>query len=78
TRINKEGELIITARRYRSQERNRQDATDRLVALVAKAAVSPKPRKKKKPSLAAKRRRLDEKRKQSERKQKRKPIRYSD
>jgi ribosome-associated protein len=78
TRINKEGELIITARRYRSQERNRQDATDRLVALVAKAAVKPKPRKKKKPSLAAKKRRLDEKRKQSERKQKRKPIRYSD
>ncbi|MGD8570530.1 MAG: alternative ribosome rescue aminoacyl-tRNA hydrolase ArfB [Gammaproteobacteria bacterium] len=76
TRINKDGELVITARRYRSQERNRQDATDRLVALVEKAMVVPKPRKKRKPSRAAKKRRLDEKRKQADKKQRRKRVRY--
>lgn len=78
TRINKEGELVITARRYRSQERNRQDATERLAALIEKATVKPKPRKKRKPSPAAKKRRLDEKRKQSDKKQRRKRIRHDD
>jgi ribosome-associated protein len=78
TRINKDGELVITARRYRSQERNRQDATDRLVTLIEKAMVAPKPRKKRKPSLAAKKRRLDEKRKRADKKQQRKRIRYDD
>lgn len=78
TRINKDGELMITARRYRSQERNRQDATDRLVALIEKAMVTPKPRKKRKPSLGAKKRRLEEKRKRADKKQQRKRVRYDD
>ena len=78
TRINKEGELVITARRFRSQERNRQDATERLVALIQKATFKPKPRKKRKPSLAAKKRRLDEKRKRSDKKQQRRRVGYSD
>lgn len=78
TRINKEGELIISARRFRSQERNRQDAVERLVALIQKATFKPKPRKKRKPSLAAKKRRLEEKRKRSDKKQQRKRVGYSD
>lgn len=38
SRVTQDGELLITARRFRSQERNRQDATDRLIALIRKAA----------------------------------------
>jgi ribosome-associated protein len=45
-RITDEGILIINAKRYRSQERNRQDAIDRLANLIHQAAVPPKERKK--------------------------------
>lgn len=74
SRVTKEGELLITARRYRTQERNRQDAIDRLVALIQQAAVRPKPRLKRKPSKAAKKRRLDGKRRQAEKKNKRRAV----
>ena len=57
--------LIIEARRFRTQERNRQDALERLVALIRKAAEKPKPRRKTKPPLASKQRRLEEKRRRS-------------
>nr|TFG52611.1 MAG: aminoacyl-tRNA hydrolase [Hyphomicrobiales bacterium] len=60
-RINKEGVLVITARRFRTQERNRADARERLIELIKRAGIPPKPRKKTKPSKAVKRRRLDEK-----------------
>jgi ribosome-associated protein len=69
SRMNKDGELLITARRFRSQERNRQDAMDRLVALIQKATEIPKPRLKRKPSRAAKERRIAEKRRIGEKKQ---------
>lgn len=65
-RITGEGVLVIEARRYRTQERNRQDAIDRLVDLVSKAAQAPTPRKKTRPTLASKMRRLDEKRRRGE------------
>ena len=68
-RITQEGELLITARRFRSQERNRQDAIERLSALIQKAAEPPKPRLKTRPSRAAKQRRMDEKRRIGEKKQ---------
>ncbi|MBN1813867.1 MAG: aminoacyl-tRNA hydrolase [Anaerolineae bacterium] len=73
-RMTEEGVLVIDARRYRSQERNRQDAVDRLVALIQKAAQKPKARRKTKPSAESKRRRLETKRRQSEKKQLRKPV----
>jgi ribosome-associated protein len=73
-RMTEEGVLVIDARRYRSQERNRQDAVDRLVALVQKAAQEPKVRRKTKPTAASKRRRLEAKHHQSEKKQLRKPV----
>lgn len=60
-RINTEGVLIIDARQYRTQERNRQDAVDRLVALIQQATVVPKRRIKTKPSKAAKQRTLEQK-----------------
>ncbi|MCP5158309.1 MAG: aminoacyl-tRNA hydrolase [Gammaproteobacteria bacterium] len=74
SRLNKGGELLITARRFRSQERNRQDAIDRLVALIQKATEIPKPRLKRKPSRAAKQRRVAEKRRVGEKKQTRRPA----
>lgn len=77
-RATKEGEVLITARRFRSQERNRQDAVERLVAMVRAAAERPKPRRKRKPSLAAKRQRLEAKRRQGDRKRTRKPVNPSD
>jgi len=64
-RMSASGELIIDARRYRSQERNRQDALDRLVALIRKAARKPRARRKTRPTAASKERRLEEKRQRS-------------
>ena len=56
-RLTKDGVLVITAARYRSQERNRADALARLVALLRDASRRPTPRKPTRPSAAAKRRR---------------------
>ncbi len=74
SRVTQDGELLITARRFRSQERNRQDAIDRLIALIQQAAEAPKPRIKTKPSRAAKQRRMDEKRRVGVKKQTRRPL----
>ena len=65
-RITEEGDIVIDARRFRTQERNRQDARDRLVALIRKATVKPKPRIKTHPTASSKRRRLEDKRHRSE------------
>jgi ribosome-associated protein len=64
-RITEEGVIVIEARRFRSQERNRQDARERLAALVRKAAERPKTRRKTHPTKASKKRRLEEKRRRS-------------
>ncbi len=77
-RITEEGVLIIDARRFRTQERNRQDAIDRLVELIRKAAEKPKPRLKTRPSLGSKRRRLDTKRRHAEAKRMRRPVASSE
>jgi ribosome-associated protein len=63
-----EGEIIIEARRYRDQEKNRADARERLVALINRALEQPKPRKRTRPSRSSVQERLDQKRKHSERK----------
>lgn len=68
------GVLVIDARRFRTQERNRHDALERLVALIKKASIRPKSRKKTRPSAASKRRRLDEKHRRSEAKRLRKAV----
>jgi ribosome-associated protein len=60
-RLTQEGVLIITARRHRTQERNRQDALERLVDLIRRAALPPTPRRPTKPTAGAKRRRLQAK-----------------
>jgi ribosome-associated protein len=74
-RITDDGILIIKAKRFRTQDRNRQDALDRLMALVRKAAERPKPRIKTRPSTASKKRKLEAKRHRSRIKQMRRPVR---
>jgi len=60
-RLTRQGEIVIDARRHRSQERNREDALERLRALVLEAETPPKPRLATRPSKAAKARRTDAK-----------------
>ncbi|NNG05149.1 MAG: aminoacyl-tRNA hydrolase [Inquilinus sp.] len=60
-RLTKEGVLVITAARFRAQERNRDDALARLVELLRRAAQPPTPRRPTKPSAGAKKRRLADK-----------------
>lgn len=70
-RMTAEGVIIIDAQRFRSQLQNRQDALERLVALIQKATEKPIPRKKTKPTLASKKRRLEGKRRRGDAKRSR-------
>jgi ribosome-associated protein len=60
-RLTNDGVLIITAQRFRTQERNREDAQARLVELIRQATERPKPRRPTRPTLASKERRLEAK-----------------
>jgi ribosome-associated protein len=64
-RLTEAGVLTIDARRFRTQERNRQDARERLLELIRRAAQPPRPRRPTRPSRAVKAARLDDKRKRS-------------
>ena len=57
-RLTQDGVIVITARRFRSQERNREDARERLVALIRRAVEPPTPRRKTRPSVAQREERL--------------------
>ena len=61
TRVTADGALVITARRFRTQEANRRDARERLAALVARALAAPRPRYATRPTRAARERRLRDK-----------------
>lgn len=71
SRLTLEGEIVIRAERFRTLERNRADALERLVALIRRATIVPKTRRPTRPTLAAKRKRLESKGKRSEVKAKR-------
>lgn len=60
-RLSKDGVLVITAQRHRTQERNRRDALDRLIALIGRAAVPPVARRATKPTAGSRERRLESK-----------------
>lgn len=60
-RLTDDGILIVVAQNYRSQERNREDARERMVAILAKAAERQAPRRPTRPTLASKKRRLEAK-----------------
>lgn len=68
-RLTDDGILIIEAQRFRTQERNQQDAVERLQALLQRASVPPKKRRPTRPTAASVRRRLEAKKRQSLRKQ---------
>ncbi|HSN71729.1 MAG TPA: alternative ribosome rescue aminoacyl-tRNA hydrolase ArfB [Steroidobacteraceae bacterium] len=75
-RLTSDDEIVITAQRFRTQERNRADAWARLAGLVESASEAPRPRRPTKPTRAAKERRLREKSRQGERKQLRSRVRH--
>ena len=72
-RVSQDGVLVITAQRFRSQERNRQDALDRLIALIRRAASPPTPRRPTRPSAASRERRLAAKAQRARLKEQRRP-----
>jgi ribosome-associated protein len=76
SRVTTAGELIITARRFRTQEANRADARRRLAEMIAAAHIVQAKRKPTRPSRAAKSQRVDEKRQRSAVKQSRGKVRF--
>ena len=76
-RMTTAGILIIEARRFRNQDRNREDAIDRLVTLIRKAAEEPRPRRRTKPSSTTKQKRLTAKRQRGEIKRRRRTVRIA-
>jgi ribosome-associated protein len=72
SQVTKTGDILVSSETYRDRQRNIETAFERMEALLARAFVKPKPRKKTKPSRGAKERRLEEKRRTSSRKTTRK------
>jgi ribosome-associated protein len=64
-RLTRDGVLVITAERHRTQERNRQDARERLVVLIRQAAIRPKPRRPTRPTAGSRERRIKAKKRRS-------------
>ena len=77
-RMTKDGVIVIHAQRFRTQERNRADAIDRLLELLREAAVRPTPRRPTKPTLGSKKRRLEGKKRRSDVKARRGSGRFDD
>jgi ribosome-associated protein len=77
-RLTNDGVLVIEASRFRAQERNREDARERLTALIQRAATAPKPRTPTKPTAASKRRRLEAKARRAATKARRTRVRSSE
>jgi len=65
SRLTRDGVLVIDAHRHRTQARNRQDARERLVDLIRRAAVAPRPRRATKPTAGARERRLESKKRRA-------------
>jgi ribosome-associated protein len=77
-RLTSEGVLIIDARRFRYQERNRRDALDRFMELVRQAARKPKIRRKTQPTPGSRLKRMEAKRHHAEKKNSRQPVSFAD
>lgn len=73
-KVTREGVLIIEARRFRTQEKNRADAIERLAALIRQAAVEPVKRRRTRPTLQSKDERIKRKKRRSLIKESRKPV----
>ena len=77
-RMTKDGVIVIHAQRFRTQERNRADAIDRLLEMLREAMVRPIPRRATKPTFGSKQRRLEGKKRRSDVKAKRNTARFDD
>jgi ribosome-associated protein len=77
-RMTKDGVIVIHAQRFRTQDRNRADAIDRLIEMLKQAAVRPTPRRPTKPTLGSKKRRLDSKKRRGDIKANRGRAGYDD
>ena len=73
-RVSRNGILVIDARRFRTREMNRKDALERLSKLVRKAYIQPKARRRTKPTMASRRKRVEEKRYRGMRKKMRRAV----
>ena len=78
SKVTKDNKIIIEASAYRSQEKNRADAISRLIDLIRKASVEPKPRRKTKPTFASKQKRIESKKRKGEIKKMRRTVPLSD
>jgi len=65
SRLTRDGVIVITAQRHRTQARNRQDALDRLIDLIRRAATPPAPRRPTKPTAASRERRIEGKKRRA-------------
>jgi len=66
SRMTKDGVIVIQAQRFRTQERNRADAIDRLIEMLREAMVRPTPRRATRPTFASKQRRLEGKKRRGD------------
>ncbi|MFQ3459214.1 alternative ribosome rescue aminoacyl-tRNA hydrolase ArfB [Bradyrhizobium sp. UFLA01-814] len=78
SRMTKDGVIVIHAFRFRTQERNRADAIERLLEMLKEAMVRPTPRRPTKPTLGSKQRRLEGKKRRSDIKAGRGTRRFDD
>jgi len=78
SRMTKDGVIVIQAQRFRTQERNRADAVERLVEMLKEAMVRPTPRRATRPTFASKQRRLEGKKRRSDVKSRRGRSGYDD
>ena len=65
SRLTQDGVLVLMAQRHRTQERNREDAHERLIALMRQATVRPKPRRPTRPTAASRERRIEGKKRRA-------------
>ena len=77
-RMTQKGIIVITAKRYRSQEKNRQDAIDRLIAMIKLSEIRPRNRRPTKPTKSSIKRRLNNKHHQSKIKKERAKLSSAD
>jgi len=78
SKVTKDNKIIIEASAYRSQEKNRADAISRLIDLIHKASIEPKPRRNTKPTFASKQKRIESKKRKGDKKKMRRSVPFSD
>lgn len=78
SRLTKDNVLVIEASAFRSQEKNRGDAVSRLTELIRTASIEPKTRKKTRPTLASKHKRIESKKRKGNKKKMRRPVSAAD